>query len=573
MIIREATAEGFLDFRHPIRRIEAWRLKEVLPALRMADEALANGSWVAGFISYEAAPGLDPAMACHPPVLGLPLVLLGVFQAPTPWHPPSAPPTNPLLRLELLPGRSRDAHCRRLDHIRRAIADGETYQVNCTMPMTARTSADPMDVFETFCSDTQARYAAYVDCGDTAVVSLSPELFFERRSRDIMTRPMKGTAARGLTTEDDRAAARRLHRCPKNRAENVMVADMLRNDLGRIAEVGSVQVPALFETERYPTLWQMTSTITARSTAPLSRVFQALFPCASVTGAPKVAAMDLIRQVEDGPRGVYTGSIGFAAPDGRACFSVAIRTAVFQRKEGELRYDVGSGVVWDSDPEDEYQECLLKAAALSRARPRFELLETMAWTPKGGWSLLDAHRRRLQDSSEYHGFKVDWARVRTALDKAVANAVHPLRVRLTVDTAGRPNIGTAPLPSAKNEPIRLDISPLAVDATNPFLYHKTTFRQVYEDARAAAPLGDDTLLCNTRGEVTETCIANIAALRHGLLTTPPVSCGLLPGVRRNAMLEAGELAEGVLTPEDLRRADAVFRLNAVRGLERVVLPG
>jgi para-aminobenzoate synthetase/4-amino-4-deoxychorismate lyase len=406
------------------------------------------------------------------------------------------------------------------------------------------------------------------------ICSASPELFYRREGDTVTARPMKGTAARGLTTTADRAQAEWLHQSEKNRAENVMIVDMIRNDLGRVATTGSVRVPELFAIERYPTLLQMTSTVTAETGAGLAELMAAVFPCASITGAPKVWTMRLLRTLEPEPRGVYTGAIGFLCPDGRSQFNVAIRTVVLDRRTETAAYGVGSGIVWDSEPAAEYAECLLKARVLDvpAARADFSLLESLRWTPEDGYWLLDRHISRLLDSAEYFNIPADEPTIREALQAAGQNLAAPAKVRLLVGQDGRPSVETAPLSAgAGPSPLRLGVASEPVWSGDRWLYHKTTERDAYERALAGRPDCDDVVLVNERGEVTETSRANLVVELNGRRYTPPVSCGLLAGTARQKLLERGEIAARILSVDDLRQAQRVWTLNSVRGLQAAEL--
>jgi para-aminobenzoate synthetase/4-amino-4-deoxychorismate lyase len=338
-----------------------------------------------------------------------------------------------------------------------------------------------------------------------------------------------------------------------------------------VADLGTVAVPTLFEIERYPTLLQMTSTVTARSDAPLSDILAALFPCASVTGAPKTRTMEIIAASEAAPRGVYTGTVGWAAPDRRACFNVAIRTAVADRERGLVNYGVGSGLVADSVAGEEYAECLLKARILGE-RP-FALLETLAFFPERGYRRIDGHLERLRGSARYFGLPLDEKRVRQALREAASGLDAPGRVRLLVHGDGRVTVEARPLPSSRPEPLRVGLATEPVDPRSVWLHHKTTRREAYDAALASRPDCDDALLWNARGEVTESSIANVIVEQDGRRVTPSVSSGLLAGVERSALLAEGGLEEGVVRVADLRRGQRIWLANSVRGLQEAEYAG
>ncbi|MDH3767472.1 MAG: bifunctional anthranilate synthase component I family protein/class IV aminotransferase, partial [Gammaproteobacteria bacterium] len=413
-----------------------------------------------------------------------------------------------------------------------------------------------------------APYAAYIDCGAHIIVSASPELFFRRIDDQLICRPMKGTSHRGLTSTGDIALREALRNSTKNRAENVMILDMVRNDMGRVAETGTVDVTGFYEIERYPTVWQMTSTVVARTDAVVSDIFAALFPSASVTGAPKVSSMNLIRDLENSPREIYTGAIGYFGPDNRAQFSVAIRTALIDTASAQATYGVGGGIVWDSDPLDEYNECLTKAKVLSNvsAHDDFELLETMLWTPERGYVLLEEHLNRLCASAEYFDFVCDRSTLEQALHShAVAFSVQNQRVRLTVRQDGGFSITDRSLSAARNDsPQRIILAKEPVDKDNVFLYHKTTHRDVYDDALRQIPGGDDVLLWNEDGLITETSISNVALRRDGHLCTPPVDAGLLAGTYRNWLISNGMASERPIHVDELYEGAELVLFNSVR---------
>jgi para-aminobenzoate synthetase/4-amino-4-deoxychorismate lyase len=463
---------------------------------------------------------------------------------------------------------SRTDYDEAVTRIKDYIASGETYQVNYSIRLRAPFSGDPWMLFLELVQAQQAEYGAYVDAGRFSICSASPELFFCLDGNRLTSRPMKGTAARGLTALEDDAQARWLHHSEKNRAENVMIVDMVRNDMGRVAASGTVQVPRLFEVERYPTLWQMTSTVTARTEASLRDITAALFPCASITGAPKPRTMEIIAELETTPRRVYTGAIGFIAPNRRAQFNVAIRTVVIDRDEAQAEYGVGGGILWESECSDEYRECQIKARVLTTRQPDFSLLETMLWIPEQGYFLLEHHLDRLRGSAEYFGVPADMERIRQELTN-VAGSLEgkPHRVRLLVTRDGAVSCeATLLTDGAAARPVQLKLAPTPVNSSNPFLYHKTTHRQVYDAARAACTECDDVLLWNEREEITETCIANVVVRLDGELVTPPVHCGLLPGTFRAWLLEQGTVRERVVTVEALKRSTCIYVANSVRKL-------
>jgi para-aminobenzoate synthetase/4-amino-4-deoxychorismate lyase len=399
-------------------------------------------------------------------------------------------------------------------------------------------------------------------------LSFSPELFFALEGGRLTTRPMKGTARRAPSPEADRAAAAALAADAKNRAENLMIVDLLRNDLSRVAQPGSVAVDRLFEVETYPTIHQMTSTVSARlrEEADAVDVIEALFPCGSVTGAPKIRAMEVIAEVERQPRGLYTGSIGAISADGSAAFNVAIRTLVLA--DGRASLGLGAGIVADSDAESEWAECLSKAAFLTQRTARFDLIETLRYEPGAGLARLDGHLARLRASAAYWGFAVNEAAVRTVLDEATRGVAAPSRIRLVVGRSGSVAVQVGPLPPCPTEPVRVALAALPVAANDPRLAHKTSDRDFYDGARRAAG-AFEVLFVDAGGRLTEGSFTNLFVPRHGRLATPPLAAGLLPGVLRAELLASSEAFEAELTPADL--AGGFLIGNSLRGLLRARL--
>lgn len=541
--------------------------------LDAAEAAVAEGKWVAGFVAYEAAPGLDGVLQTVPAQGSrfeeLPAAWFAVF----PDRFPAVEAEHGGYSLDEWVSTIDEAHhSRSVDRIQRHIRHGDTYQVNYTFGMSSRFSGSPLALYRDLIGAQACGYGAFLDAGRWQIASASPELFFEWDGNSIVCRPMKGTAARGLLTGDDEARRMALLSSEKDRAENVMIVDMVRNDLGRVAEVGSVETPALFSAEKYDTVWQLTSTVTARTRpgTSLASVFGALFPSASITGAPKVATMEIICDLEQHPRGVYCGTIGFGGPgpDGKPewAFNVAIRTVVVDREQGVAHYGTGGGVTIDSTAEGEYREALLKAEVLARRTADFRLLETIRWEPGAGLWLLDRHLNRLMESAWYFDIPIDRSDPEELLEAATAELNSGSVVRLLVDRIGKTTVEVSELPVA-GALVLLAIDDRPIDRLEPLLYHKTTSRGVYEMAAARHPNAHDVVLWNEGGEVTETTICNLAVLIAGEWWTPPVSSGCLPGTYRAELLDQGRLIERVVLLDDLRRAESIARLNSVRGWE------
>ncbi len=556
----------------------------VTAALEGADAAAGRGLWVAGMVAYEAAAGLDTSLRVRErdprgPLAELPLAWFALFEGrqetTLPEPPTDAVPVDPGA---WTPSIDRGAYDAAIDRIRGAIAAGDTYQVNFTLRMLATVTGDPRGLYRDLCFAQRGAYAAYLDLGRHRVLSASPELFFRIDGERITTRPMKGTAPRGRWLAEDERIRAALQGSVKDRAENAMIVDLLRNDLGRIARDGSVAWSDVFDAERYETVWQLTSTVEADLPpgTTLVDVLRALFPSGSVTGAPKVRTMELIAELEDAERGVYCGTVGYLAPSGtpgpRARFNVAIRTVVCDTDDGSAVYGVGGGITWDSRAPGEYDEVLAKARVLTSRRPEFRLLESLLHDPEAGYRRLDEHLDRLRASASYFGFRFDEASVRRSLDRAAIRYVgKPTKVRVLLDRLGRVETGAAPV-AASGTPVRLAIDrEHPVDPTDAMLFHKTTLRDRYDEAASRHPDADDVILVNDRGKVTETTRANIAVLLDGRWWTPPLGAGLLPGCERAALLNDGTLEERTITVEELTDAEAIAVLSSVRPWFEAVL--
>jgi para-aminobenzoate synthetase/4-amino-4-deoxychorismate lyase len=594
---RHGDGPSWLCCEDLIEVLQTRRIEEVLAILAAAERAAEKGLYAAGFLAYEAAPAMDDACAVHPAGT-LPLAWFGLFRRMVPCGDLADPPPGEQLSGEWRASVSAGEYQRAIERIKHYIARGETYQVNYTFRLRTPFSGDAWPLFVRLCRAQRTRYGAYFEAGNHVICSASPELFFRLEGERLISRPMKGTVRRGMTLAGDRLLRAALADSEKDRAENAMIVDMMRNDIGRIARRGSVRVTSAFDVEQYPTVFQMTSTVTAETTAPFAQIMRALFPAASITGAPKIRTMQIIRELEPEARGVYTGCIGYLAPGRRARFNVAIRTVSVDRTAGQAEYGVGGGIVWDSATALEYAECRVKAALLTAESPRFELLETMLHEADRGWFLLEGHLKRLSESAKFFDFALDLDAVRKRLDELAGHLTGDYRVRLLVGRRGECRTEYRALaapgpdvpPPAVNSPNtlvprqsgrgsevlapwRLQLAAAPVDSHDVFLYHKTTHRRTYESLSAGRGECDDVVLWNAQGEITETTIANLVLRKDGRLVTPPVACGLLAGVYREHLLETGRIEEGVLTVDDLRQAPALFAVNSVRRWMSCVMVG
>ena len=534
--------------------------------LREIEAHTVRGSYAAGFLSYEAAAAMDGALQVHPPK-EVPLLWFGIYDRFEDFGPPTSSP-DAFHMDPWNPSVSTRNYRKAIAQIKQYIRHGDTYQVNYTLRLNSMFRGDPWDFFVSLHQAQRSDYSAYIHLGRHHICCVSPELFFSLQSGRITCKPMKGTAKRGYTLAEDRQLEQWLALSTKNRAENVMIVDMIRNDLGRISETGSVRVEKLFSVEKYPTVLQMTSTITSRVSVPLSEIFRQMFPCASITGAPKVKTMGIIRHLETDARGIYTGTIGYVSPDSRGQFNVAIRTAVIDTQAHRAEYGVGSGIVWNSNADSEYKECQTKARVLRHEHVDFDLLETVLWTPDGGFYLLELHLGRLRDSAEYFRFRLSVEHVLEKLRNFALTAQHGRqKVRITLARCGKVTVESSPVISIRGATIAIARQP--IQQQSPFLYHKTTCRNIYsnllKEHRSRQANTSDLIAWNETRNITESCIANVVIDYGGQLLTPPVNQGLLPGVFRQSLLQQGIIKEKKIAIDHLLKARATFLVNSVRG--------
>jgi para-aminobenzoate synthetase / 4-amino-4-deoxychorismate lyase len=578
-------------FVNPAGILTAETLDDLPGLFERIEKCLAQGLYVAGFMSYECGYHFEPRAAARPPERSkLPLAWFGAYrqpfifdhvsgafspELPAEWRKSvaSAVPAAAFAvcdsRLEI----ERDEYCAKIEAIRDFIAAGDTYQVNFTTKALFDYSGSPAALFSGLRNQQKVAFAAYIHRRDHNILSFSPELFFRIQGGRLATRPMKGTARRGRTLAEDARIENWLRDDPKNRSENVMIVDLLRNDVGKIAETGSIRVDELFAVEKYETLFQMTSTVSGTLCAETRfyDIFRAIFPSGSVTGAPKCRTMQIIQELEQGPRGVYTGAIGYISPARDAAFSVPIRTLVLKTGIGEM--GVGSGIVYDSIPLQEYDECLLKMEFFAHSQPSFQLIESLRWD--GTYHFLRQHLERLKSSAEYFGFPCSETEVTSRLEENQSRlgAGEAYKVRLLLDAAGEVAIGNV---RVESEPPggTVTVSSTRMSSQDRFLFHKTTCRDVYEREHAEARRQGhtDVLFMNEKGELTEAANNNLFVEIGGIMFTPPIECGLLPGIYRQHVLESEPRTfERVLTVDDLKTADAIYLCNSVRGLRRVTL--
>jgi len=550
-----------LTFCNPMKVLIAYKTEDVTPCFEQIEEAIKQGYYVAGFLTYESAAAFDPAYKVKQEHT-MPLLWFGVFREP---HDLALSSTGAYRLTKWSSSVNMKEYDAGIQAIKQAIENGDTYQTNYTIRLNAKFEGDDIAFFQQLKRAQKSNYCAYINTGDHRILSASPELFFHLEGDQITTRPMKGTTKRGRTFEEDQEAASWLYHSEKNRAENVMIVDLLRNDLSIIAEPFTVRVPKLFEIEHYPTVHQMTSTITAKVSAnvKMADIFKALFPCGSITGAPKISTMNIIEQLEKTPREVYCGAIGYFTPNREAVFNVPIRTVVIHSKTGMAEYGVGGGITWDSSTEGEYEEILAKASLLEVKRPEFQLLESLL-LKDGEFFLMQEHLNRLKNSAHYFGFPFHLEEVRqTLLDFAGRYIRGEYKVRLLIDQKGEWTMEAQPLTKLPS-PFKIVLADEPIDKNNPFIYHKTTNREVYSHFQRKFPHASDVLLWNEEGELTEFTNGNVVLEMDDGLWTPPVTSGLLVGTYREKLINEGKISEKRLTVEDLKKSSKLWFINSVR---------
>ncbi|QLC26908.1 aminodeoxychorismate synthase component I [Parasphingopyxis algicola] len=564
-------------FADPVATIEARAHDRLDDALDRLEAARVDGLHAAGFLSYEAGHGLEDRLAPlrRQPEDGAPLLLwFGLFERmeriAADRIPALLPDPSGGWAGEPEPRIAQSGYEKAFERAQRFIAAGDIYQTNLTFGCDVKLAGHPLAIYARLRSGSLAGYGGVVWTGSHWLLSLSPELFFSLADGQITARPMKGTAVRHDDPGTDAAARDTLQSDPKQRAENLMIVDLLRNDLSRVAAPGSVSVPSLFHVESYPTVHQMTSTVTADIAAGRSALglIRAIYPCGSITGAPKIRAMEIIDELEAAPRGPYTGSIGWIDPKGDAAFNVAIRTLVLEEGATSAMLGLGSGIVADSRAGDEWRECLAKGAFVTEGQPRFDLIETMRFDPVEGIEWLEKHLARMKASARALGFAFDRHAARNELQTATFRVNAPSKVRLLLSRHGRVAIEIRPAPEEPEAPVPVAIAPRGADAQDFRLNHKTTARSLY-DAAFVGGVAFETLLEDGEGFLTEGCFTNLFVERDGTLLTPPLSRGLLPGILRATLIEDDRAVEGDLTRADL--AEGFLIGNAVRGLMKARL--
>ena len=548
-------------FTQPIKELKTRDLAEVADLLAQVESYQEQGYYAVGYVSYEAAPAFEEKLAVHKsPLLGEYLLYFTVHDnvetSPIPLTYDDIDLSSKWQEVT-----SAEDYEKAIGQIHHHLRQGDTYQVNYTVQLKQDLSANPFAIYNRMVVEQEAGYNAYVEHDEMAVISMSPELFFEQNDRELTTRPMKGTTQRGVTDQEDLAQASWLEQDPKNRSENMMIVDLLRNDMNRISEVGSEHVERLCQVEQYSTVWQMTSTIKSqlREDVDLVAVFRSLFPCGSITGAPKIATMEIIKNLEPQPRGVYCGTIGLLLPNGRRIFNVAIRT--IQLYKEQAIYGVGGGITWDSTWQSEYREVHQKAAVLYRKQARFQLITTGKISRK---QLLfeKEHLERLRKASRYFAYPFDPEDLRQKIEEEcqACDSHQDYRLRITLNKSGELELSRQVLTPLSQSFCQAKLCLQEADLHQAFTYFKTTHRPHLSLSK------QEIIYHNAAGELLETSIGNLVLKIDGKLYTPPINLAILPGICRQHLLETGQVEEKVLTLADLAQAEVIYGCNAVRGL-------
>lgn len=573
--------KGALAFTNPIHQISAKNIDEITSAFEEIEQALDDGHCVAGYMTYELGLALEPKLKPRLKT-NKPLFWFGVFKEAIDiqsnevesWLASKKQSTTS--EISLKPKLDFAEYEKKFNIVKQNIASGDIYQLNLTFKVDVENAENPYAVYDQMRRAQPVAYSSFIHQGDNIILSASPELFIEMKDGWVETRPMKGTLSRTPMSGYDEVMRGWLQEDEKSRAENLMIVDLMRNDLGQISELGTVSVKNLFEVETYRSLHQMISTVRSKLKKDLTflEILTAIFPPGSITGAPKIRAMELIDELEGEPRSLYTGSIGYIAPNRDAVFNVAIRT-IELGKNGQGEIGIGSGLVIDSDVRQEFDECLLKMRFLNLDMPDFSLIETIGSTPERGLILLERHMERLESSAQYFNFPFPGDEIKTTLHQMVADNKQHLRIRVTLNKSGSFSLTPCTIkPLSTQEEWQITLAETKMDNENPFLYHKTTNREFYDYPRKIANRKkgvDEVIFMNKSGEITEGSITNIFVRDGEILKTPPLECGLLAGTLRAELLATGAAIEKKLTIEDLKSADEIYVGNSVRGLIKAKL--
>ena len=566
-ICRLPGQEGLVEFNNPVACIETDCLTKVIEKFQQVENFTKQGFYAVGYVSYEAAPAFDDALSSQKKHPTLPLLLFYIYnKAPKPFLNQDHTVTK---TLPLSPELPQNDYLRKVDQVLKYIYEGDIYQANYTFRVKLPKISDPFELFKSILSSNPVPYAGFLNHHTHSMVSISPELFIEKNECRLLSKPMKGTARRHPIVDEDLNQSCFLKNDPKNCAENLMIVDMVRNDFGRFATPGTIKVEPLFHVETYATVHQMTSTVMAETQLGVVDIFKYTFPAASITGAPKRRATEIIQQLEHSPRGIYCGAFGVITPTGDFCFNVPIRT-ITCHKDGKAELGIGSGVVADSIPLDEWNESLLKSQFVNNQTEAFDIFETLAWWPEEGYTDLDAHLKRLEKSQ--HWYKRPFPdNIREQLPTRFNG---PQRIKFTLSETGKFKVTNFPLGTLgwpKNAKVK--ISHHSTNSGDHFLYHKTTRRHTYNQAfKEAQTEGfSEVLFFNEKDELTEGAISNVFIKLNNQWLTPALCCGLLPGIERQKLITTLNASASIISRAQLVNADEILICNSLRNSTTVEL--
>lgn len=573
VLFKKNNHEWYL-FKDPVEIVTGNNISKIKSQLEYIESKTKEGFYAAGFLSYEASKAFENRF-CVKQNNTSPDIWFGLYkERKVVKHTDLFNGKKYPVKLKWKLPLSKEEYSNGINYTKDRIKNGDIYQLNYTFVMNSDFNLKDLssfDIFESCFAELDSSYLAFINTKDFSVLSGSPELFFLFKDNQLVSKPMKGTASRGRFNLEDDLNIKDLYHSEKNRAENVMIVDMIRNDMGKIAKTSSIEVTKLFEIEKYSKVLQMTSTIKSYTDKSVLDIFQAMFPCASITGAPKIRAMECINCAEKSARGIYTGSIGFITPAQDALFNVAIRTLYINKNTKKAYFGTGGGIVWDSQTQSEYLECMDKALIISDPDPDFCLLETMLYTPDKGFYLKNLHIKRILRSAKYFNFDLNEDELNKVLNGFKKSCCS--RVRLTLDKRGKITLEHTQIADRgfNKTKWRVCIHKGNVNSKDRFLYHKTTNRQVYTDALNANPGFDDVILKNEKNEITESCFGNIIIKKKNEYLTPYYNSGLLNGTMREFLLQRKKVKEAVISESDLYEADKIFIINSVRGFIKLKL--
>lgn len=565
-VIFKKDKDSWYVFENPVEVFVEYGASCIKEKLKEIESLTEKGFFAAGFLSYESSKAFDNKFCVKENKIS-PDLWFGIYEKrKIVSHKDLFREKSDCPELRWGSSVTKNQYSEAIKFTKDKIKKGDIYQLNYTFMMDSDFKEDPFSFFSASFAGLDSDYLCFIDTDEFSVLCGSPELFFHLKDEKIISKPMKGTFPRGRSKKEDDLNRLNLFFSKKDRAENLMIVDMIRNDFGKIAESSSVKVTKLHEIEQYSRVLQMTSSVEAITNKSVFHIIEAMFPCASITGAPKIKSMEHINTIEKRERGLYTGAIGYITPEKEALFNVAIRTLFVNKEKDKAYYGTGGGIVWDSVTENEYEECKNKALIISNPEGEFKLLETLLYEPENGIFLKDYHIKRMIESAEY--FSIDLKRKNIEEKFLSLRSENFLRVRLLCDNFGNLEIQTFNLgknPVKNKTRWKVGISDKPVDSQNRFLFHKTTNRWFYDEILRSSPGCNDMILFNEKGEITESCFANILVKKNGKFFTPPLESGLLKGTMRSYLIDKGEVLERKIFKKELFSFDEIFLINSVRG--------